>query len=101
MPTQIAGQSNKPKLVTQFDVRNLVSIIGEPCQPPPQPEIDPSRHYGCSVDDIIEANPGRTVPQTEHVADLIELLNTWDAATGLLVSRNTETVGQTTLKLPV
>lgn len=74
-----------PNLSNQFDVRDLVSIIGEEFQPPTPPGIDASRHHRCSVDDIVEARPGLTVPKNEHIADLIDFLNTWDAETGLLI----------------
>ena len=85
MPIYITSLANMPNLVEQFDVRDLVSIVGEDFQPPTPAQIQPSRHHRCSVDDIVEAKPGLKVPKNEHIAELIEFLNTWDAETGLLI----------------
>ena len=85
MAIYITGLSSMPDLIKQFDVRDLVSIIGSEFQPPTPPEIEPSRHHRCSVDDIVEAKSGRTVPQAEHVKGIIEFLNTWDTNAGLLI----------------
>ncbi|MCY4096260.1 MAG: protein tyrosine phosphatase [Gammaproteobacteria bacterium] len=85
MPIYISGLASMPKLVRQFDVRDLVSVINAEAQPPTPPEISSDRHHRCRVDDIVESRPGHTVPQSEHIAELIEFLHSWDTHTGLLI----------------
>lgn len=85
MTIYISGIVDMPNLVERFEVQNLVSVIGTNVQPPTPPQIPPSRHHRCTVDDIVEMKPGQTVAQTEHISDLIEFLHSWDADTSLLI----------------
>ena len=85
MPIYISGLATMPKLIQQFDVRDLVSVIEAYAQPPTPPEISPARHYRCMVDDIVESRPGQTVPQSEQVASLIKFLQSWEVDNGLLI----------------
>ncbi len=85
MPIYISSLADMPILVKRFDVQDLVSVVGEYAQPPTPPQIRPARHHRCTVDDIVEARPDQTVPQTEHITGLIEFLYSWDSGTNLLI----------------
>ena len=85
MPIYISGIADMPSLVKLFEVQDLVSVIEAYVQPPTPPQISPARHHRCTVDDIVQSRPGQTVPQSDHVTDLIEFLYSWDAETGLLI----------------
>ena len=85
MPIYISGLATMPKLVHQFDIRDLVSVIDVDAQPPTPPEISPARHHRCMVDDIVESRSEQILPQSEHIADLIEFLHSWDTDTGILI----------------
>lgn len=74
-----------PILVERFNVHDLVSVIGSYAQPPTPPQILPVRHHRCTVDDIVEAKPGQTVPQSKHISDLIDFLHSWNPDTSLLI----------------
>lgn len=85
MPIYISSLADMPILVERFDVQDLVSVIGEYAQPPTPPQIRPARHHRCTVDDIVEARADQTVPQTEHITDLIEFLYSWKTERSLLI----------------
>ena len=85
MPIYITGLSQMPNLVRRFRIESLVSIVGTDAQPSTPPEILPAQHHRCTVDDIVESQPGKIVPQTKHIEDLIEFLDSWDTKTSLLV----------------
>lgn len=85
MPIYVSGIVDMPILVRQFDIQDLVSIVGIESQPPTPPEIDISNHHRCPVDDVTEASPGKTAPQSEHIVDLIEFLNSRDRDSRLLI----------------
>ena len=85
MAIYISNLADMPILVKRYDIQDLVSVIGANAQPPTPPQISPDRHHRCNVDDIVETRPGRTVPQSTHINDLIKFLHSWDAETGLLI----------------
>lgn len=85
MAIYISGLADMPKLVRQFNVQNLVSIVAAEHQPPTPPELHPTRHHRCTVDDIVESKPGLTLPQNKHIERLIEFLDSWKSDTELLI----------------
>ena len=74
-----------PNLVRRLEVQDLVSIISSELQPPTPREIHPARHHRCTVDDIVQTREGKTVPQAEHISELIEFLRSCEADTNLLI----------------
>lgn len=84
MTIYISSLADMPGLVRRFGVRDLVSIIQPNAQPPTPSEVEPERHYRCPVDDIVEPRPGEVLPQTDHIAELITFLKTWDGEAPLL-----------------
>lgn len=85
MTIYVSSLADMPGLVREFGVRDLVSVIQHDAQPPTPPEVDPARHYRCTVHDIAEPVPGETLPETAHVVGLIDFLRTWDADAPLLI----------------
>jgi predicted protein tyrosine phosphatase len=45
----------------------------------------PERHLRLSLNDIVEAEPGRVPPHEDHIAQIMEFSRTWDARQPLLV----------------
>ncbi|MXY54175.1 MAG: protein tyrosine phosphatase [Gammaproteobacteria bacterium] len=85
MPIIISGLADMPGLVRDFSVRDLVSVIHPQAQPRTPPEVDPARHYRCSVHDIVQPSPGKISAQTKDIEALIKFLDTWDSEVPLLV----------------
>lgn len=85
MSIYITSLANMPNLIRRFDIEYLVSIVDADGQPPTPTEISSSRHHRCVVDDIVETQPGKIVPRTEHIRDLIEFLDAWDSESSLLI----------------
>lgn len=95
MTIYVSSLADMPDLVRRHGVRDLVSIIQPDAQPPTPPEVAPERHYRCAVHDIVEPRPGEVLPGSDHIAELVDFLGTWDGEAPLLthchagVSRST------------
>ena len=85
MPIYVSSLADMPRLVREFCVRDLVSVIDPEAQPPTPPEIDPTRHHRCAVHDITQPSPGEISPQTKHIKALIEFLDSRKSEVPLLV----------------
>lgn len=85
MTIYVSSLADMPRLVREFGVRDLVSVIQRDAQPPTPPEVDPARHYRCPVHDIAEPVPGETLPEMAHIVGVIDFLRTWDAEAPLLI----------------
>ena len=85
MTIYISSLADMPRLVPQFRVRDLVSIIQPSAQPPTPPGVDPARHHRCPVHDIVKAQPGEVRPEASHIEAVIGFLRTWDGEAPLLI----------------
>ena len=85
MRIYVSSLADMPRLVRDFGVGDLVSVIEPDAQPPTPPEVDPARHHRCAVHDIVESQQGSVLAGWEHIADLIAFLRTGDGRRPLLV----------------
>jgi predicted protein tyrosine phosphatase len=74
-----------PEMIEQTRARHLVSAINADLLPPTPATIAPDRHLKLDMHDITAAEPGATPPASEHVAELIEFVHSWDREAPLLI----------------
>lgn len=80
----VSSLADMPDLVRRLGVRDLVSIIQPDAQPATPAEVAPERHHRCAVHDIVEPRPGEVLPGSDHIAELVDFLGTWDGEAPLL-----------------
>ncbi len=64
---------------------HLVSVVAPEEQPPTPPGIHADRHLRLGIHDISEPIGGQILPDTDHVATLIEFIRGWRAEAPLLM----------------
>ena len=74
-----------PHYVRTLGPSHLVSIIQPELQPHRPLEIAPDNHLRVQVHDISEPMCGSIVPGSEHIRELIDFLQGWEADAPLLV----------------
>lgn len=77
--------SQIPETVRSSGARTLVTLIndGTPVARPTQ--IDESRHLFVAMSDIVLAADGHILPAEEHVATLLEFVQTWDREAPIVI----------------
>ena len=71
--------------VSMLGPERLISLVAPEEQPPTPPEIQAERHLRVSIHDITERTPTRILPDTEHIAELVDFLHNWERKTSLLI----------------
>ncbi|MEE8271619.1 MAG: protein tyrosine phosphatase [Alphaproteobacteria bacterium] len=74
-----------PDHVRDLRPSHLVTLLGPMDQPATPPEVPAERHHRVEVHDITEPLDGCILPESHHVAGLIDFLGGWGSATPLLV----------------
>lgn len=74
-----------PEMIERTRARHLVSAINADLLPPTPATIAPDRHLKLDMHDVAAAEPGATAPASEHVAELIEFVHSWDKEAPLLI----------------
>ena len=71
--------------VAQTGARSLITLLspGTPIDRPAQ--IAPERHLYLAISDIVAPMPGQTMPEREHLDDLIAFIRAWDRAEPMLI----------------
>ncbi len=71
--------------VARTGARSLVTLIS-PGTPVARPaEIAPERHLFLAVSDIIQPIPGQTLPERNHLDELLDFVHAWDRAAPMVI----------------
>jgi predicted protein tyrosine phosphatase len=74
-----------PEMVKHTGARHLISAINAQFIPETPTTIPDNRHLKLDMNDIVEAQPGLILPNTGHVAKLIEFVRSWDKQAPILI----------------
>ena len=74
-----------PEMVKQTGARHLVSAINADFIPETPTTIPDKRHLKLDMNDIVEAQPDLMLPNTGHVAKLIDFVRSWDKQAPMLI----------------
>ena len=74
-----------PDMVRRIGARNLVSAINADLVPETPTVISDGRHLTLNMNDIIEAQPNLIPPNREHVAKLVDFVQSWDQQAPILI----------------
>ena len=74
-----------PEMVKRTGARHLVSAINADFIPETPTTIPGNRHLKLDMNDIVEAQPDLMLPNTGHVAKLIDFVRSWDKQAPILI----------------
>jgi predicted protein tyrosine phosphatase len=74
-----------PEMVKRTGARHLVSAINADFIPETPTTIPDKRHLKLDMNDIVEAQPDLMLPNTGHVAKLIDFVRSWDKQAPILI----------------
>jgi predicted protein tyrosine phosphatase len=74
-----------PEMIVRTGALHLVSAINSDLLPETPAAIAAERHLKLDMHDIVEAQPGATPPQLDHVSALLGFVQAWDRTTPLLI----------------
>ena len=87
MPSQqpvrihVCGLRHVPETIVRTGARHLVSVIDAEFLPHTPSAIRRDRHLKLDMHDITEAQPGMVLPASQHVAKLLDFVESWDGQT--------------------
>ena len=91
MPSQqpvrihVCGLRHVPETIVRTGARHLVSVIDAEFLPHTPSAIRRDRHLKLDMHDITEAQPGMVLPASQHVAKLLDFVESWDGQTPILM----------------
>jgi len=74
-----------PDMARRIGARHLVSAINADLVPETPTVISDGRHLKLNMNDIVEAQPDLIPPDREHVAKLVDFLQSWDQQAPILI----------------
>jgi predicted protein tyrosine phosphatase len=74
-----------PEMIKHTGARHLVSAINADFLPETPTAIPGNRHLKLDMNDIVEPQPDLILPNTEHVAKLIDFVRSWDKQAPMLI----------------
>ena len=74
-----------PEMVKRTGARHLVSAINSAFLPETPTTIPGKRHLKLDMNDIVEAQPDLMLPNTDHVAKLLDFVQSWDKQAPILI----------------
>ena len=74
-----------PEMIKHTDARHLVSAINAYFLPETPTAISSDRHLKLDMNDIVAAQPDLILPNTGHVAKLLEFVKSWDKQAPMLI----------------
>ena len=74
-----------PEIVKHTGARHLVSAINAYFLPETPTAISGDRHLKLDMNDIVEAQPDLVLPNTGHVAKLLDFVRSWDKQAPILI----------------
>ena len=74
-----------PEMVEHTGARHLISAINAYFLPETPTAISEDRHLKLDMNDIVEAQPDLILPNTGHVAKLLDFVRSWDRQAPILI----------------
>ena len=74
-----------PEMVKHTGARHLISAINAYFLPETPTAISGDRHLKLDMNDIVEAQPDLMLPNTGHVAKLLDFVRSWDKQAPILI----------------
>ena len=74
-----------PEMVKHTGARHLISAINAHFIPETPTTIPDNRHLKLDMNDIVEAQPDLILPNTGHVAKLLDFVRSWDRQSPILI----------------
>ena len=74
-----------PEMVKHTGARHLISAINAYFIPETPTAISDDRHLKLDMNDIVEAQPDLMLPNTGHVAKLLDFVQSWDKQAPILI----------------
>lgn len=81
----VCAQSQIGAVVMARGARSLVSLVNDAVGIKRPVQIAPERHLFLGLSDIVVSQPGFTLPQQQHVAELLAFVRRWDRVAPMVI----------------